>query len=188
MTCLVRVMRVHVLRLGHRPVRDKRVTTHLMLAARAFGALGASYTGIRDYSLEESVRQVASDWGGDFSIEYAERWKSVIDERRGIGRVVHLTMYGLPIQDVLEEIREIELDMLIVVGGMKVPGEIYDIADWNVAVTSQPHSEVSALAVFLHELFEGRELRAVYGDARLRVVPKTRGKSVEGLLTDGLNI
>ena len=78
--------------------------------------------------------------------------------------------------------------MLIVVGGMKVPGEVYDLADWNVAVTSQPHSEVSALAVFLHELFGGRELGAVFGDARLRIVPQTRGKSVEERLNDGLKI
>ena len=188
MGCLVRVMRVHVLRLGHRPARDKRVTTHLMLAARAFGASGATYTGMRDLSLEESVRQVSSDWGGDFSIEHAERWKSVVGEWRGVGRIVHLTMYGLPIQDVLEEIRGVDSDMLIVVGGMKVPGEVYDIVDWNLAVTSQPHSEVSALAVFLHELYGGRELGAVFGDARLRIVPQARGKSVEEQPVDGLKI
>jgi tRNA (cytidine56-2'-O)-methyltransferase len=71
---------------------------------------------------------------------------------------------------------------------MKVPGEVYDIADWNVAMTSQPHSEVSALAVFLHELFGGRELGAVFSDARLRIVPQTRGKSVEERLKNGLKI
>lgn len=188
MARLILAMRVHVLRLGHRPARDKRVTTHLMLAARAFGASGATYTGMRDPSLEESVLQVASDWGGDFSLEYAKRWKSVVDGWRGVGRIVHLTMYGMPILDVLEEIREFDSGMLIVVGGMKVPREVYDIADWNVAVTSQPHSEVSALAVFLHELFGGRELGAVFGDARLRIMPQTRGKSVEERLNDGLKI
>jgi tRNA (cytidine56-2'-O)-methyltransferase len=31
-------MRVTVLRLGHRPERDKRITTHVGLVARAFGA------------------------------------------------------------------------------------------------------------------------------------------------------
>ncbi|TLZ95287.1 MAG: tRNA (cytidine(56)-2'-O)-methyltransferase, partial [Methanobacteriota archaeon] len=29
---------ITVLRLGHRPARDKRVTTHVALTARAFGA------------------------------------------------------------------------------------------------------------------------------------------------------
>ncbi|MEM2376537.1 MAG: tRNA (cytidine(56)-2'-O)-methyltransferase, partial [Sulfolobales archaeon] len=33
-------MKVFVLRLGHRPLRDKRVTTHVALTARAFGANG----------------------------------------------------------------------------------------------------------------------------------------------------
>jgi len=64
------------------------------------------------------------------------------------------------------------------------PGEVYGLADWNVAVTSQPHSEVSALAVFLHELYEGRWLEGVYEGARLRVVPQARGKRVEDLSGD----
>jgi len=92
---------------------------------------------------------------------------------------VHLTMYGLPLQDVVSEIRDCRSDLLVVVGGAKVPGEVYGLADWNVAVTSQPHSEVSALAVFLHELYEGRRLEGVYEGARLRVVPQARGKRVE---------
>jgi tRNA (cytidine56-2'-O)-methyltransferase len=88
-------------------------------------------------------------------------------------------MYGLPLKEVIPEIRGDPSDKLVVVGGVKVPGEVYGLADWNVAVTSQPHSEVSALAVFLHELMEGRELDAVFEGARLRVVPQERGKRLE---------
>lgn len=88
-------------------------------------------------------------------------------------------MYGLQLQSVISRIRDDPSDKLVVVGGAKVPGEIYDLADWNVAVTSQPHSEVSALAVFLHELFEGIELQAVFEGSRLRVVPQERGKRLE---------
>jgi len=65
------------------------------------------------------------------------------------------------------------------VGGAKVPGEVYGLADWNVGVTSQPHSEVSALAVFLHELQEGEELGLAFPGARKRVVPQARGKRVD---------
>ena len=32
--------KVYVLRIGHRPGRDKRITTHVALVARAFGANG----------------------------------------------------------------------------------------------------------------------------------------------------
>ncbi|UCH56833.1 MAG: tRNA (cytidine(56)-2'-O)-methyltransferase [Candidatus Bathyarchaeota archaeon] len=174
-------MAIHVLRLGHRSSRDKRVTTHLILAARALGASSATYDGERDPSLEESVRDVVTDWGGSFSLEYTDSWRRSIaawrDERGG--KVVHLTMYGIPLQDVISSIRDDPSDKLVVVGGAKVPGEAYSLADWNVSVTQQPHSEVSALAVFLHELLEGRELGRVFEGARLRVLPQEREKRVE---------
>ena len=170
-------MDVHVLRLGHRPSRDKRLSTHVILAARAFGASGATYSGARDPGLEESIGRVVSEWGGDFSFEYAESWRKAVSGWRG--RVVHLTMYGLPVPEVIPEIRGEGLDILVVVGGAKVPGEVYGLADWNVGVTSQPHSEVSALAVFLHELWEGGELGLAFPGARLRVVPQARGKRVD---------
>lgn len=170
-------MSVHVLRLGHRPSRDKRVSTHLVLAARAFGAKGATYTGKQDNSLEESIRSVVEEWGGDFTINYSSNWKNSI--KNWEGKVIHLTMYGLPYKEVVNEIRESPSDKLVVVGGAKVPGEIYEMADWNVAVTSQPHSEVSALAVFLHELYMGEELGLEFQGARLRIVPQGHGKLVE---------
>jgi len=172
-------MSIYVLRLGHRPARDKRVTTHLLLAARAFGASGALYTGTEDPSLEERLRKVCSDWGGAFTVEYAEDWRRALEEWKRRGKVVHLTMYGIPLQRVAHLIREDPSDKLVVVGGAKVPREVYGIADWNVAVTPQPHSEVSALAVFLHVLFQGRELEGVFEGARLRVVPQEHGKRVE---------
>ncbi|UCD45192.1 MAG: tRNA (cytidine(56)-2'-O)-methyltransferase [Candidatus Bathyarchaeota archaeon] len=171
-------MGVHVLRLDHRPARDKRVTSHLILAARAFGASGATYTGQRDPSLEGSIRGVASDWGGRFVLDYAESWRRVVADWKRRGTVVHLTMYGLPLREVVASLRGIASDILVVVGGAKVPRDIFDLADWNVAVTSQPHSEVSALAVFLHELRSGEELDVEFEGARLRVVPRAHGKEV----------
>ena len=173
------MMSVYVLRLGHRPERDKRLTTHLILAARAFGAVGATYTGRRDPTLEDTIRDVVSDWGGGFRLVFAEGWRGVVRDWRHSGRVVHLSMYGLPLRDVIQEIRGDPSEKLVVVGGAKVPGEVYDLADWNVAVTSQPHSEVSALAVFLHEFLGGREMDLEFDGARLRVVPRAHGKEVE---------
>ena len=170
-------MDVHVLRLGHRPSRDKRLSTHVILAARAFGASGATYSGLSDPGLEESISKVTSEWGGPFNLEFSKSWRSVISRWRG--QVVHLTMYGLSIQKVIPKIRGEGSDLLIVVGGAKVPREVYNIVDWNVGVTSQPHSEVSALAVFLHEFWEGGEVDLQFPGARLRVVPQARGKLVQ---------
>jgi len=97
------------------------------------------------------------------------------------GPVVHLTMYGERVQDVIEPIRERhrEESTLVVVGGGKVPFEVYERADWNVAVTNQPHSEIAALGVFLDRLFEGRELERAWEEAERVVVPQERGKLVE---------
>ena len=168
---------IAVLRLGHRPSRDKRVSTHLLLAARAFGAKKAYYTGTQDNSLEESIRKITTDWGGDFTLEYANGWKPILANWEG--KVVHLTMYGLPFQDVVGEIHSDPAPKLIVVGGAKVPGEVYGAAHWNVAITGQPHSEVSALALFLHELYEGKELDLGFPGARLRVIPQVKGKKLQ---------
>jgi len=167
---------VTILRLDHRPKRDVRVSTHLLLAARAFGASEAIYTGVRDESLEESIRKVVTDWGGSFKIKYVNSWRKAIKEWNG--KVVHLTMYGLPVRNVTPEIRADPSNKLIVVGGAKVPSEVYNLAHWNVAVTSQPHSEVSALAVFLNELSDGSFLNIEFPDAKLRIVPQGKGKLV----------
>ncbi len=170
-------MRVVVLRLGHRYVRDDRTTTHLFLVARAFGAGKVLYTGQRDKAIEEEVGKVTRAWGGDFEVEYVEDWKRIIIEwKRGEGEVIHLTMYGLPMQEVIVSIRHSSRNKLVIVGGAKVPGEVYRLADWNVSVTSQPHSEVSALSVFLHELFEGKELSKIFEGAKLKIVPQAKGK------------
>lgn len=173
-------MLIHVLRLGHRPARDKRVTTHLMLTARAFGASSAFYSGIRDPALEETINKVCANWGGRFTIEFTEDWCGTLKRFGERGKIVHLTMYGLPLKTIMPTIRIDPSEKIVVVGGTKVPSEIYSLANWNMAVTPQPHSEVSALAVFLHELFEGRELDTVYDDASMRVLPQERGKRVVG--------
>ena len=43
---------IYILRLGHRPERDKRITTHVALTARAFGAKGI-FVSTKDEVLEK---------------------------------------------------------------------------------------------------------------------------------------
>lgn len=170
-------MEVTVLRLGHRYVRDDRITTHVFLVARAFGASGVIYSGQRDQKLEEKIGEVTKTWGGPFDVEYEENWRQRIERwKEGDGEIVHLTIYGLPIQDAIHTIRDSVKDKLIIIGGAKVPRVVYRLSDWNVSVTSQPHSEVSALSIFLHELFGGKELTKTFKDAELSVVPQREGK------------
>lgn len=171
--------RVYVLRYGHRPGRDKRVTTHVALVARAFGANGFILGDVDDPHVERSLKKVMELWGGDMvyesganSFRYCEQWK------RNGGVVVHLTMYGLHVDDVVDEMRKNEKDILVVVGSHKVPRFFYEVADYNVAIGHQPHSEVAALAIFLDRLYRGRELRLVFDNARLEIIPDPRGKKV----------
>src|SRR4029077_215868 len=138
--------RVIVLRMGQR-FRDQRVTTHVCLNARALGADGVIIADREDKTVEATIREVASRFGGDFSIESGKPWRrTLLDWRDMGGKIVHLTAYGLKLPDVIQEINEADRDILIVVGSEKMPGEVFKLADWNVSVTSQPMSEVAALA------------------------------------------
>jgi len=171
--------KIYVLRLGHRQIRDKRATAHLFLVARAFGADKIIYAGQKDGRLEDTARKVVGTWGGTFEVEYEEDWRKILENwKADDGEIVHLTMYGLPIQDVINLIRDSSKDKIIVVGGAKVPSEVFKLADWNVSVTFQPHSEISALSVFLHELFQGKELSKTFQDSEIEIVPQARGKKV----------
>lgn len=173
-------MKVNVLRLDHRHGRDARITTHVCLTARAFGAIKAFINGDKDYKLIENVRDVVKRWGGNFEVEHKSNALNVIDEWKNKGgEVIHLTMYGLQVQDVVDEIRKSPKDKLIVVGGSRVPTKIYKQSDWNVSITTQPHSEVSSLAVFLHMLFEGEELKNEFKGGKMQVIPTSEGKKVE---------
>lgn len=165
---------ITVLRLGHRRIRDARISTHVGLVARAFGTEKIIYSGEKDQSLIDSLDKVSENWGGKFKISYEKNWRKIIKNFRG--KKIHLTMYGLPIQDEINKIRR-NKNLLVVVGGEKVPGEVYSLVDYNVAVSNQPHSEVAALAVFLHEYFRGKELQKSFG-GKFRIIPQKTGKKL----------
>ena len=84
-------------------------------------------------------------------------------------------MYGVS----QKELPEIKQNLLIVIGAEKVPRQVYKECDFNVSITSQPHSEVAALAVFLHDFFQGSEAEGNFAGGNIKVFPNPRGKSVE---------
>ena len=55
---------IEVLRLSHRIRRDIRVTTHVCLVARAFGAQKVWYSGDRDSKLEENIKNIVTPLSG----------------------------------------------------------------------------------------------------------------------------
>lgn len=170
---------ISILRLGHRVGRDDRISTHCGLVARALGADEIIYTGDSDSNMLGNIKEINERWGGAFGARHSKNWKTVVEEyRQKKFSIVHLTMYGQPVQSKIKALRK-KTNLLVVIGGEKVPPDIYQLADANIAVTNQPHSEVAALAVFLHEYFDGKELEKKFKNAKLKIVPQDKGKKVE---------
>ena len=170
-----------VLRWGHRPQRDARLTSHVALTARALGASGFLLSDIVDKKIKETIEKVTGNWGGKFFFEMGTPWKRAVKNWKTKGGVVvHLTVYGENIETspVLDRIRKSGKDVLVMVGSQKVPKEFYSngVSDFNVSIGSQPHSECAALAVFLDRFFEGKELGKGFKKAKIQVVPQERGK------------
>ncbi|MBU0662681.1 MAG: tRNA (cytidine(56)-2'-O)-methyltransferase [Candidatus Diapherotrites archaeon] len=169
---------VVVLRYGHRAVRDYRVTSHCCLVARAFGADKIIIAGEADPVIKERINAISAKWGGKFKVEFTESWKDTLRAHQKKGfYAVHTTMYGLGLQDEAEELRKAK-KLLVIIGSQKVERVVYEMADLNVAVTSQPHSEIASLAVLLHEYFSGKELGFAFNGAKTRIVPDAHGKNI----------
>jgi len=176
-----RTQEIVVLRWGHRPQRDARLTTHVALVARALGASGFLLSDTVDEKIRETVEKVTRNWGGKFFFEMGTAWKSAVrDWKAKGGIVVHLTVYGENIQtsNVLGRIKNLRKDVLVIVGSQKVPKDFFsnDVSDFNVSIGNQPHSECAALAIFLDRFFKGKELVKEFKKAKIKVVPQERGK------------
>ncbi|QGA80144.1 tRNA (cytidine56-2'-O)-methyltransferase [Candidatus Nanohalobium constans] len=167
--------------MGHRAGRDDRISTHVGLTARQWGADEVVYSGEEDSNMIESQEDIIERWGGDMEIRYTEEWKKEIRDFEGLK--VHLTMYGLEINEEMKEIKkefESSDDILIIVGAEKVPRWVYTHVDYNISVGNQPHSEIAALAVFMDRLNDG-EMKKDFSDADIKVDPSEDRKITEEL-------
>ena len=170
-------MKIEVLRIGQRLVRDDRVTTHVALVSRAFGVSKILMQEINP-EIKKTLYEVNKVWGGIFEVEIIDNWKKTLrSKKKDSFKIVHLTMYGESIDSVQDQIRQ-EEQILVVVGAEKVPREVYDLADYNVAVSNQPHSEISALAVLLDRVLQGKQFLKKHENAQREIIPEKRGKKV----------
>ncbi|BCU67378.1 tRNA methyltransferase [Sulfolobales archaeon HS-7] len=144
------------------------------------GARGIFIAGDEDNALIKKIENVKSMWGGTyFEIDYCENpQRLVIEWKKRGGIVIHLTMYGQRINQVMDIISTIQKPILIVVGSQKVEGWYYYNSDFNISISSQPHSEIAALAIFLDRIYKGEELDIYFQDSKLRIIPQERGKKV----------
>ncbi|MEJ2259662.1 MAG: tRNA (cytidine(56)-2'-O)-methyltransferase [Nitrosopumilaceae archaeon] len=170
-------MVIEVVRIGQRVVRDDRVTTHVALVARAFGA-ERIYMNEINPEIKETLGKINDSWGGNFSIEFMDSWKQILKMKKENNfKIIHLTMYGEDINEIQSKLRK-EEKLLVVVGAEKVPREIYEYADYNVAIGSQPHSEISGLAILLDRIQNGAQFNNTFSNAKRRIIPTKKGKNV----------
>lgn len=170
-------MKIEVLRLNHRIGRDPRISTHVALTARAFGASKIYYSGQKDSALENNVIRVVEDFGGPFDIEYVKDDIELVKNKKNF-LIVHLTMYGLNFEDISLKLKN--KNLFVIVGGEKVNSDFYKLADYNISVTSQPISEVSALGVFLHNLIHYKKF---FLNAKKLIVGSEKGKVLKQIDT-----
>jgi tRNA (cytidine56-2'-O)-methyltransferase len=169
--------RIVLLRLGHRPERDKRITTHVGLTARLLGAEGMLLAS-DDPGIVQTLEDVVRRWGGNFYVKNNVNFKQEIrDWKAAGGKVCHLSMYGINLTNGTAELKKCDR-LMIVVGAEKVPPEIFQLADWNIAVGSQPHSEVAAVAITMDRIADDEPLEREFTGAELRIVPTERSKKV----------
>ena len=171
-------MVIEIVRIGQRLVRDDRVTTHVALVSRSFGAKKIFMTEVNP-EIKDTLDKINKTWGGNFMVEFIDKWKPIVKKKKEENfSVVHLTMYGESINDVQEKIRK-EEKLLVVVGAEKVPREIYELADYNVGIGNQPHSEISALAILLDRIQRGKQFDRAFPDAQRKIIPTKKGKNVQ---------
>lgn len=170
-------MEIEVLRIGQRLVRDDRVTTHVALVSRAFG-VSRIHMYDANPEIKDTISKVNKMWGSNFKVEIIDNWRDTIRQKRKESfKIVHLTMYGENINVIQSDLKK-EDRILIIVGAEKVPREVYDMADYNVAIGNQPHSEIAALAVLLDRILEGKPLQKRHLNAQREILPTKKGKKV----------
>jgi tRNA (cytidine56-2'-O)-methyltransferase len=177
---------IEVLRLGHRLGRDPRITTHLALVSRAMGASKFVLAGDEDEKLFSNIHSVNERFGHGLSCRYEKSPMRMLREIANSDEeskpiIIHLTMYGEPFKEVIPNIPK-DKPVVVVVGGAKVPGELFKVSDFNIAVGNQPHSEVAALALFLDSWTDGEGFNREFSEPQLVISPSKSGKDVKEVL------
>jgi tRNA (cytidine56-2'-O)-methyltransferase len=177
------IYKLTILKLDHRPFRDKRITTHCALVSRAFEANEFYFSGIEDHKLIKNINNINNNWGGSFNISYTSTPISLIkDYKKKDYLIVHLTMYGLDIREAIPKIKNKGgKKILIIIGGPKVPKIYYEVSDYNISVTNQPHSEVAALSMFLYLINPSSLKPKNYKNSKIKIIPNNDIKKVINL-------
>lgn len=145
----------------------------LCLTARALGASEITFIGKTNKKILNYINNLNKNWGGSFKVLFAKSYKEVLKSSSKYVKVC-LTRYGTPLQNKIYSLKTYKNMVLIIPpSSIKEPSKYSP--DFNISVTSQPHSSSAALAVFLHEFYNGRELAMHFENAKYKLIPDNNG-------------
>lgn len=146
----------------------------LCLTARALGASEITFIGKRDSKILKYMDKINYNWGGRFKVSFVKSLKEVMKNSIKYTKIC-LTRYGTPLQDKMYTLKTYKNIVLIVPVRQKIADTVKDFTDFNISISSQPHTAAAAIAIFLHEFYSGRELAMHFENAKYRLVPSERG-------------
>ncbi len=168
---------ISVLVVGRSSYEDK---LSLCMVARAFGASNIMFCPTDRGAMDRLARRCRSlnrDWGGTFGLGFTDDWKRYVNEKKNYLKV-YLTRYGLPMRKIGYQVRTYK-NVLVIVSENESTKQLYKATDFNISITTQPHSCASSVAVFLHDFYQGRELAMHFENARYKISPEQHGIRVE---------
>lgn len=139
----------------------------LCLTSRALGASEITFIGKKDPRLIRYVNSINRKWGGTFRVSFAKNLNEILKNSEKAIKV-YLTKFGVPLQSKDNMIRTYK-NIILITTTKDIPN-IHKITDFNISVTSQPHCDTAAIAIFLHEYYKGRELAMHFENAKYKLV------------------
>lgn len=144
------------------------VCLDLCLTSRALGASEITFVGKQDTRLVRHLGRLSTKWGGKFRVNYVKNYREVLKQSAKYKKV-YLTRLGEPLQSKNYMLRTYKNIVLVVTpSDGKKENQISRVADFNISVSSQPHCSTAAVAIFLHEYYEGRELAMHFENAKYK--------------------
>lgn len=140
----------------------------LCMTARALGASDITFTCRKSPKLVDEVRKLNWKWGGKFDVHFTDNYRKHLDSVGKNYKLVYLTRFGTPLSKISYPIKTYK-NLVLIITEREGIETIQKLADFNVSVSSQPHASISALAIFLHTFYNGRELAIRFGHPHYRI-------------------
>lgn len=136
-----------------------------------------TFVGRKDSRLSRYINAVNSKWGGKFKVKFVKSYNEALKSAAKYTKV-YLTRFGEPIQNKRSTLKTYK-NILLIVTPHNETSKMHEMSSFNISVSSQPHCSAAAVAIFLHEFYDGRELAMHFENAKLKVVPGARGISIK---------